>query len=265
MTEAIMVRASSLGELFDCPARWASKHIDGKRTPSSSRAALGKAVHASTALYDQSALDGAGLSIDECAAAAVDEIHKPTEETVWDDEQPQDIEKIALALHGKYCTEVAPQQEYAAVEVTCESLHLSDINLTLTGTTDRIRTTDEGYSIADIKTGRTAVSADGTVPTKGHTYQLGIYELLAEQASGLPITAPAQIIGLNAAKTEKAQRTGTGYISGARDVLVGTEEMPGVLQTASNLIHGGNFWGNPKSMMCSEKYCPIYSHCHYRK
>lgn len=265
MPEAVMIRASSLSELFDCPARWASKHIDGKRTPSGPRATLGKAVHASTAVYDQSQIDGAGLSIDEAAAAAVDAIQQPNEETIWDDETPQDIETIALALHHKYCDQIAPQQNYRAVEVTCESLRITDLGITLTGTTDRIRQTNDGYSIADIKTGRTAVKADGTVETKGHTYQLGVYELLAEHASNLPITGPAQIVGLNSAKTDKAQRVGTGEIVGARGVLVGDEETPGVLRTASNIIHRGDFWGNPKSMMCSEKFCPIYNHCNYRK
>ena len=68
----ITIRASSLGRLFDCPASWSATHIDGKRTPSNGKAMLGKAVHASTAVFDQSGIDGTGISIDEAAAAAVD-------------------------------------------------------------------------------------------------------------------------------------------------------------------------------------------------
>ena len=58
----ITIRASSLGNLFDCPARWAATHIDGLRTPSNGKARLGTAVHASTAVYDQSTIDGAGMN-----------------------------------------------------------------------------------------------------------------------------------------------------------------------------------------------------------
>lgn len=79
----VTIRASSLGSLFDCPARWAATHIDGIRMPSNGKAALGKAVHASTAVYDQSTIDGLGITIDEAAGAAVDAIHRPDEETIW--------------------------------------------------------------------------------------------------------------------------------------------------------------------------------------
>lgn len=261
----VKIRASSLSDLFDCPARWAARHIDGKLTPSTARAQLGKAVHASTAVYDQSVIDGLGLSIDEAAAAAVDVIHLPTEPVEWEDETPSDVEKIALALHGKYCAEIAPKQSYRAVEVRCDNLEITDIGITLTGTTDRIRETDAGFSIADIKTGKAAVSATGEVTTKGHAYQIGVYELLAEFSSGLPITAPAQIVGLNAAKTDKAQRVATAEIIGARQLLVGDEDSPGILQNAATLVNSGVFWGNPKSMLCHERYCPIYTTCNYRK
>ena len=63
MNRVIPIRASSMGELFDCPARWEAKHILGKRMPKSGNAQLGTAVHASTALFDQSTIDGAGLCI----------------------------------------------------------------------------------------------------------------------------------------------------------------------------------------------------------
>lgn len=267
MQDSVLVRASSLGNLFDCPARWAATHIDGKRMPSNGKAMLGKAVHASTAVFDQSVIDGAGITINEAASAAVDVIHcrEIDEEVNWEDDSPGDAEKIALSLHSKYCTLVTPKQNYRAVEIKCDSLEIKDLGITLTGTTDRIRETDDGFAICDLKTGKAAVSADGAVKTGGHAYQMGVYELLAEQASGVPITAPAQIIGMNTAKTEAAQRIGTGEISGAREVLLGDGEVPGILENAAKLIHSGNFWGNPKSMLCHKNYCPIYSTCKFRK
>jgi RecB family exonuclease len=266
LPEPVRIRASSLSGLFDCPARWYAIHIEKKYIPSSSKAALGTAVHASTAVYDQSVLDGAGISIDEAAAAAVDAIHKPEREIEWGEDKPADAERVAIALHRKYCEIIAPKQLYFAVEVMCDSLLIADLNIILTGTTDRLRTDNNGDAgIVDLKTGKTAVKADGTVETKGHAYQMATYELMAENASRIPITAPAQIIGLNAAKTDAAQRVGTGYISGCRDILLGDDERPGILQTAANIIHRGDFWGNPKSMLCHKAYCPAYETCHYRR
>ena len=261
----VTIRASSLGRLFDCPASWAATHLEGKRTPSNGKAMLGKAVHASTAVFDQSTIDGSGISADEAAAAAVDAIHRPNEDVIWEEESPNDVEAIALSLHSKYCAVIAPQQNYVGVEIQCESLEISDIGLALTGTTDRIRQTDDGLSICDLKTGKAAVGSSGQVKTSGHAYQMGVYELLAEQASGLQITGPAQIIGMNTAKTAASQRVGTGEISGSRAILLGDDETPGILEHASRLIHSGSFFGNPKSMMCHERYCAAYPTCKFRK
>ena len=262
----ITIRASSLGSLFDCPARWAAIQIDGMRMPSNGKAALGKAVHASTAVFDQSTIDGAGITVDEAAGAAVDAIHRPKEETVWgEDESPQEAEKIALSLHRKYCTAIAPAQDYTAVEVLCERLEIADLGIALTGTTDRVRRVGDGFGIADLKTGKAAVAADGTVKTAGHAYQMGVYEILAEFGAGVPITAPAEIIGLNTAKTEKSQRVGKGSVTGTRAVLLGDGEHMGVLEIAARIVHSGNFYGNPRSMMCDRRYCPIYHLCRFRR
>jgi hypothetical protein len=133
----------------------------------------------------------------------VDAIHKPNEDAAFDDDGPPDaLEKIALSLHSKYCKEIAPTQGYIGVELKCERLEITDLGIALQGTTDRVRLSDIGHGITDLKTGKAAVSVDGTVATKGAAYQLGVYELLAEAASAIPITDDAQIVGLNTAKTE---------------------------------------------------------------
>ena len=165
---------------------------------------LGTAVHAATAVYDSSTLAGNGITVDEAAGAAVDVIRKPQEDVVWDDAPTQDeAESIAIALHTRYCDEIAPVQDYAAVEVKCDRLEISDIGIALTGTTDRIRKVEDGFGVVDLKTGKTAVGTDGRAKTNGHSFQMGVYELLAQHASGLPITAPAQIVGMQTGKTEK--------------------------------------------------------------
>lgn len=266
MHEIVTIRASALGDFMDCPARAEAKHLRGLRTPSGGSAVLGTALHRSTAVYDQSTMAGTGLTIDDAAGAAVDAIHAPQDDVIWDDDQsPAKAEAIALALHKRYCNEIAPTQDYAAVEVQCERLEITDIGLALTGTTDRVRHVDGGYAISDLKSGGRAVAADGTVETRGHAVQLGVYELLAERASGLPITEGAQIIGLQTGKTEKGQRVAVSKpVVGARDVLVGDEEAPGVLEVIARMVHSGSFVGNPRSMLCSPKFCPIFNACRFR-
>lgn len=262
----VVVRASALPDFFDCPARAEAKYILGKRMPTSGKALLGKAIHKSTAVYDESKLTGAGITVKEAAAAAVDAIRKPDEEVALDEDLSlNDMERIALNLHGRYCLEIAPTQQYHAVEVKCERVDITDIGLALTGTTDRVRKVGEGFGISDLKSGKTAVRADGHVETKGAAYQLGVYEILAEQALGLSITEKAQIIGLQTGKTPVAQRVGTGDMERPRDVLIGEPGQPGILEALAHMIHAGNFPGNPRSMLCGEKYCPIYNTCKYRR
>lgn len=263
--EVITIRASSMPELWDCPARFEAKHIKGLRLPSSAAAQLGTAVHAGTARFDQAALDGNPLTPDEAAGAVVDAIYHPDRDVDWGDDSPNEAEKIGIALHKRYCAEIAPRQKYVAVEATCEQLVITDLGIALTGTTDRVTLSDEGYGIADLKTGKRAVAADGTVETAGHAAQIGVYELLAGAALGRAIDAPAKIIGLQVAKTAKGQRAGIGTIAHARELLVGDEESPGLLQMAAELLHAGRFYGNPRSQLCSRKFCPAFDACRWRK
>ncbi|MBD5641847.1 MAG: PD-(D/E)XK nuclease family protein [Desulfovibrio sp.] len=265
MQSPVYLRASSIADFFDCPARWQSKHLLKMRLPTSGAALLGTAVHAGTALFDQSKLDGNPLTSDEAAGAVVDTLQKPEFEVDWEDSNPNEAEKLALPLHKLYCEKVAPKQNYTAVEATCEALELTDISLTLTGTVDRVRKTEEGLGIADIKTGKTAVGADGKVRTQAHAAQIGAYEILAQAVTGKEISAPAQIIGLQVAKTDKGRRAGTGEIANARDILLDDGEQPGLLRIASRIIHSGDFYGNPRSPLCSEKYCPAFKSCRWRR
>lgn len=266
MKSIVPIRASSLAELFDCPARWEAKHLLGMRSPRSAAAQLGTAVHAGTALFDESRLPGSTpITADDAAGAVVDAIHKPEEDVEWDDTKPSDAERIALALHTRYCHEVAPAQTYVGVEVKCERLELTDLGIALTGTTDRVRQLSDGrLGIADLKTGGRAVGTDGRAVTQGHAVQLGVYELLAEHGLDVRITAPAQIVGMNTGKTPAGQRVGTGEVDNPRHALLGSEEAPGLLEHASRLIHSGAFYGNSKSMLCSEKFCPRYSVCQFK-
>lgn len=264
--DPITIRASSFGSLFDCPARWVATHLEKRRMPQSANAALGTAIHAGTAVFDADRVKHIEPSISAAEDAAVESVRQPREETIWDDESADKAEKVARSLVGRYCTLESPRHEFVAVEASVESLVISDLAIELTGHVDRVRATDEGYGIADLKSGKTAVGTDGRAKTHGHGAQMGVYELVAQAATQLPITAPAQIIGLQTNLTPEKQRIGTGEIVGAREVLLGDETRSGLLVTAAKIVHGDiEAWGNPKSMMCSPKYCPIYSTCWWRR
>jgi len=259
------IRASSLPDLLDCAARWEAKHIKKLRLPTSGKAQLGTAVHAGTAAFDSSILANNPVTVDDASGEVVDAIWKPREEVAWGDDLGQrEAEGIALDLHRKYCRNIAPGQEYVAVEQTCDALEIKDLDITLTGTTDRVRQTPDGFGIVDLKTGGAAVAADGTVKTAGHASQIAVYELLAGFSLGLPITAPAQIVGLQTAKTEKARRVGIGEIVNAREALVGNGFNPGILEMIAKMLKAGIFLPNPRSQLCSAKYCPMYLSCRYR-
>ena len=259
--QTVTIRASSLAELFDCPARWEAKHLLGMRSPSSGAAHLGTSIHASTALFDQSRLDGSPVSADDAAGLFIDTLYDTDSEVDWEDSSPKAVERIGLTLHTRYCFDIAPQQDYVGVEVPCERLEISDLGLALTGTTDRIRRVDGALGITDIKTGGRAVDADGRAVTQGHRPQLGVYELLAEFATGQPLTAPAEIVGL---QTGRVQRVGRGEVTGARAALIGDEYEPGLLHHASQIIHSGSFYGNAKSVLCSARYCPRHPTCRFK-
>lgn len=262
----INIRASSLPDLFDCPARWEARNLLGMTMPTSGAAQLGTAVHKSTAVYDGAVLAGSPVSADDAAGAAVDAIHQSEYDVEWDDDLNKGVaEQIAVSLHHKYCKLISPSQKYVGVEVACERLEITDLGIALTGTTDRVRLTEDGeIGIADLKTGATAVSAQGEVKTAGHVAQLAVYELLASQAIGQQLTAPAQVVGLQTGKTEKAQRVAVAEVEAPSQLLVGDESCPGLLQIASSLLHKGLFFGNPRSMLCSAKYCPAYGSCRFR-
>jgi hypothetical protein len=265
LSDPITIRASSWSELFDCAYRWEAKHLLGMTAPSSGPATLGTALHASTAAFDRSRIDGAGVTVTDTAAVLVDAIHHPEQPVDWGDVSPRKAEQVGLRLHARYCLEWSPRYDFTAFELSTTPM---DINvdgavIRLTGTLDRarIRKGEKGAGIVDLKSGARAVGRDGTAVTKGHGAQLGVYELLFEHTTGEAITQDAEIIG---AKTSLSDpRIGSGVVSGAKSLLVGTEAQAGLLSHAALMLKSGMFPPNPKSQLCSEKFCPRWATCSF--
>jgi len=264
----VPIRASSFSTLMDCAHRWEGVYLLGLRGKRSARGQLGTAIHASTAVFDKGRMERAGITADDAAGILVDTLHKPEEAVDWGDETPQALEKIGLALHTSYCTDWSPKWDFKSVEMTIPALDVAagGITIRLTGTLDRCRVRakrigEPGAGISDVKTGKMAVNTKGVAATKAHGAQIGIYELLYEMATNDPVTEPAEIIGL---QTNSKARIGTGQIIGARDMVVGTEGEPGLIEFAASMLKSGLFPPNPASMLCSEKYCPRWEQCRFR-
>lgn len=266
--EIVTVRASSWGSLFNCAYAWEGVHLLGIKSPSSPRALLGTAIHASTAAFDSARITGLELSAFDAAEHLVQTLRHPKFDVDWrnSDLTPNEAEVAGLTLHTRYCTEISPRYEFVAVELETRPMDIdcgNGVTVRLTGTLDRarVRRQQEGVGIADVKTGGAAVT-DGVAKTKGHAPQIGTYELLYEHTTGEPITAPAEIIGL---KTRGKPETGTGEIIGAKQLMIGTEHYPGLIEFAADMFRTGLFPPNPQSHLCCSKYCPRWAACPYHE
>ncbi|HRF12199.1 MAG TPA: PD-(D/E)XK nuclease family protein [Candidatus Accumulibacter phosphatis] len=263
----LRVRASSWAALFDCAYRWEGIHLLDMRNPVGLRAALGTAIHSGTAVFDQSRIDGSGLTPDDAAGATIDKLHDPENEfeADKDDLTMADAERIGVSLVAKYCQDVSPRYRFVSVEMETKPLKIDcgdGISILLTGTLDRARvlsSSSSGYGIADLKSGAAAV-AKGVAVTKGHGPQVGTYELLFEHSTGERITDDAEIIGL---KTAGKLEIGTGIVRNAKAAMLGTEDQPGLIQFAARMFRSGDFYPNSKSLLCSAKYCPRHPTCRF--
>jgi hypothetical protein len=263
------VRASSWPGLFDCAHRFYWQDIMGVRGPSSGRSMIGTAVHAGTAVFDQARIDGHHVSVSDAVDASVEALANPREEVAFDEDVTrQDAENFAVKLTTRYCQDIAPTRTYAAVELQCAALDIVTSHgiVRVTGTTDRVRLMAAGQlGISDLKTGARATekTPEGgrRAVTKGHHLQLGIYTLMAEQGAGRRIDGPAEIVGL---QTTKEAPCAVGEIPDVKTPLLGTEDTPGLIEMAAQLLSQGLFPPNPKSFVCSAKYCAAHAHhCKY--
>lgn len=263
MSDVIQVRASSWSDLFDCAMRWEARNILGITMPTNGKAWTGTSLHASTAVYDSARLEGNPVSVEDAESVLVDCLHHPNDDVDWEDSSPHKIEPIARKLHERYCNEIAPTRDYSGVEVQCEALNIDTgegVTIQLTGTTDRIRAVNDGHGISDIKSGKMAVGTDNKAKVGAFSSQLGVYEIMAEFASGVKINQPAEIVGL---QTNGKARVGTATIVAPRSVLLGDDNTPGLIEYAAKMFKAGIFPPNPRSMLCGNKYCPIYTNCQY--
>lgn len=264
----VTVRASSWGSLFDCAFAWEGAHLLGMRKPAGMRAQLGTAVHASTAAFDSGRLPGAEpVSADDAAGLLVDTLHRPDRDVDYsaDDLTVREAERIGLALHTKYCFDLSPLFTFRSVEQTLQPLDIDCGNgqvVRLTGTMDRARVADvaDGVVIPDVKTG-TRVIEDGVAKIKGRSAQVGTYQLMYEATEGIP-TVGGQILAL---QTSGKPQVLASQVWDAKRVMLGTDEVPGLIEIGAAMFRTGLFPPNPQSVLCSPKYCSRWDTCPYHE
>jgi hypothetical protein len=273
------IRASSWGDFFDCPQRWYWKNIEGVYSPSRGASVVGSAVHKGAEVFDRANLARTPVSIDAAVDAAADYVRNPVRDdgtpqaVEWGDDEERITQPVALDLSvkltAKYCREVANDMEYSAVEVKCTRLDVSTDSgvVRMTGTIDRVRVyPNRTKGVADFKSGGKAVEGitSGTprAVTRGHQLQLGAYTLMSEQELKEKLDGPATIIGF---QTNSKLHIAEGVVERPKLPLVGTADKPGMIEMAATMLKSGLFPPNPKSMLCSKKWCPAYDLCIYHE
>lgn len=266
MTQTFKVRASSWGSLMDCAHRFEGEHLLGMRKASSPRALLGTGIHHGTAVFDAGRVTGHLVSAAEAVEQTMEKLVRPEQDVDWSnaDLTQREMQSIAAVLVTKYCLEVSPRYTFAAVELTVDPMSIdcgNGVVITLTGTLDRsrLRVDSNGQGIVDLKSGARSV-LEGRAVTKPHRAQIGVYELLAEHTTGVPITEDGEIIGL---KTTGRPEIATGEVVGAKAMMLGTPEEPGLIQYAAEMFRSGMFPPNPQSMLCNKKYCARWNTCRF--
>jgi len=256
------VRASSWGALFDCAYKWEWEVLQQHRKPVGLRAALGTAIHASTAVFDQAQLDGNTIKPSDAAEVLIKKLKHPEYDVDYtqDELTMREAESIGLNLHTKYCTAIAPMMRYESVEAAFTPLDIDcggGVIIQLTGTMDRARVAvGDKRRIVDLKSGARSIQNNAVV-TKGHTAQCGTYQLLDDHSTGQK-TDGAQIVAL---MTSAAPRVAVSPVFDARRVMVGTEETKGLIEYGAEMFRTGLFPPNPRSLLCSPKYCARWDHC----
>lgn len=240
-------------DLWDCPARWAAKNLDGKRSWSSAEALLGTAVHAGTAVFDRERATGHPIQASEAALAIVDAIAEGAKDVAW---QAGGLTQIgiredAMKTHFRYCADILDRPAWTEVETKLDpiTLEFGDVAMTLTGTEDRGRLHNGIWISSDVKTGR------GFKPG-AYVSQVGEYAVLRSAKSGLPTVGQLD-------HTTQAGIT-SHHLPDVTAAMLGDGDRPGLFETAARMIGTGLLYGNPKSMLCTRKFCPVFSTCSFR-
>lgn len=248
------IRASSWPTLFDCSLRWYFDNVVGLRMPSGTPSRLGTAIHSGCAEWDR------GVGAWDAADVSAHAFLNPSDE-VEQIGQIATYEAVNIARKVTYAyTQKWGRREFSHVELEVAEciVKVDGYELCITGHVDRI----SNGEVKDLKTGARRVNAQGVVDIGADHLQLGVYSLMASAELGRDVVSnDVTIIGGSTTTFQWAERT----VHGAMQIMLGDDQSEGILSIAAKMLKHGVFAPNPKSLLCSEKYCAAYANkrCKY--
>lgn len=146
------------------------------------------------------------------------------------------------------------RRAFTHIEVEVPECMVSTIHgdVMLTGHVDRVL----NGQVHDLKTGERRVSREGVVQVGADHLQMGVYAVMARAQLGDDSISPhVTITGGSTAHYTWGEIT----IANAVHMLLGDSNNEGIIEIAAKMLKHGAFPPNPKSPMCSAKYCAAHS------
>jgi CRISPR/Cas system-associated exonuclease Cas4 (RecB family) len=241
-TPGDLLSPSQVSNLMDCAYRWYGKYVLDLPDPPTSNLALGKAVHSALAEnFSQKCETKVDLPNPGVLAVFREAWSVESERTEFrDDEDPTELGRTGEILVTKYMDEAAPRIEPVAVEIHVQG-EIKGVKVH--GFLDLL---DVDGRVIEIKTAKARPSTIDPM----HKFQVATYHRLTPRATGagridtLVKTKSPQLIQQPFSITEQELRA--------------TETL---YPLAQELMRGGVFVPNRKSMMCSRRNCAYWRHC----
>ncbi len=254
--QEIIIRPSSIDTFYNCSYQWAKTFLEGVPSIPGNRAAMGTAIHKAAQVTWESSIKAQkkDLNATQAKDAAVAEYEEELKKGVqFDDGETKDssIKEILLGTEA-YLSDIAV---YVPIPVAVEQRFTIDIDHSLvkaiSGTVDYI-TKD---TISDIKTGKRKAT------TSNYTTQQSVYKMLA-MANGVDVKHNTiQNVVLKASPEGSVLPMETDVEQGKALVNTLLDTLDVAMQDKIPLEV--LFRGNPRYMLCSNKYCNLYSVCPY--
>lgn len=270
------LRPSSIGSFINCPYQWYNVFILGKNTIPGARAHLGTAIHKSAEVLWSDAINTGvkDLNISRATDAAVEELHEICKQQPpeYGDDKPEEIEKLAVEGAKAFINDLAPIID---IPLAVEKRYTIEIDNPIidkiSGSLDYVGE----RSIHDIKTTK------NKPVMSNYSLQQGAYALLregnGEQIDNIKIQAVV-LKDATAKKQSEAHGLLMDMIEDNTNPFLSLESIKEQSRyVINNILDTVNvyskdivrpeilFRGNPKSMLCSNKYCNLYAECPFVK
>lgn len=265
------LRPSSIGSYISCQWQWYNVFILGKHSIPSARATLGTAVHKSAEVTWLDAIEHhkKDLNLTRATDAAIEEYQeclKKDEPQFSDGDTKESLEKLVVEGTKSFILDIAPKVE---IPEAVEKRYTVEINNPIfdkiSGSLDYVGKD----SIHDIKTTKRK-------PTlSNYSLQQGTYALLREANGENVESIKIQAVVFNKKDTKglilDMVEDNTNPFEGLEKIKNQSKYIVNHILEKSKLYYQDTikpellFTGNPKSNLCSPKYCNFYNECKFVK